>query len=105
MTKCRYLLLMLRLLLTAIAVLVSYAAAPAQDAALRIFLRGGPKTHGPADNGQHDGPQWVQTWRPLLASRGAIVEGALRFPSADELARTDVLVMFAADAGTILGEE
>jgi type 1 glutamine amidotransferase len=85
---------------TAAAMLASTSAQPAP---LRIFLRGGPKTHGPADNGQHDGPQWLQTWRPLLAARGAAVEGALRFPTTEELARTDVLVMFAADAGTILG--
>jgi type 1 glutamine amidotransferase len=47
----------------------------------------------------------VREWVPLLRSRGAVVEGATRFPTADELARTDVLVMFAADAGTILGAD
>ena len=79
-----------------------YAAAPAPQAAvqkqapLRIFLRGGPKTHGPADNGLHDGPTWLKEWKPLLESRGASVNGALRFPTADELKNTDVLVMFAA---------
>jgi type 1 glutamine amidotransferase len=76
-----------------------------QAAPLRIFLRGGPKTHGPAINGQHDGPTWVKEWQPLLASRGAMVEGALRFPTGEELDRTDVLVMFAADAGRILGDD
>src|SRR5882672_9845215 len=34
---------------------------------LRIFLRAGPKTHGP---GQHDGPRWLAEWKPLLAGRG-----------------------------------
>ena len=76
-----------------------------QTAPLRVFLRGGPKTHGPATNGQHDGPTWVKEWQPLLASRGATVSGALRFPTSDELDNTDVLVMFAADAGTILGDD
>jgi type 1 glutamine amidotransferase len=91
--------------------IVSLAALPApqassrKQAALRIFLRGGPKTHGPADNGLHDGPTWLKEWKPLLESRGAAVNGALRFPSADELENTDVLVMFAADAGTILGDQ
>jgi type 1 glutamine amidotransferase len=33
------------------------------------------------------------------------VAGALRFPTAEELDKTDVLVMFAADAGTILGDD
>lgn len=81
------------------------AAETAAPAPLRIFLRGGPKTHGPATNGLHDGPTWLKEWQPLLASRGAVVNGALRFPTAEELEQTDVLVMFAADAGTILGEQ
>jgi len=72
---------------------------------LRVFLRGGPKTHGPADNGQHDGPTWVKEWMPLLESRGAKVAGALRFPTAEELENTDVLVMFCADGGAIAGEQ
>src|SRR5438445_163520 len=75
-------------------------AAPAgatQPAPLRIFLRGGPKTHGPADNGLHDGPTWLKEWQPLLEARGAKVAGALRFPTADELENADVLVMFTAD--------
>jgi len=76
-----------------------------QTAPLRIFLRGGPKTHGPVGNGLHDGEVWVREWVPLLQARGATVEGAIRFPTAEELARTDVLVMFAADAGTILGAD
>jgi type 1 glutamine amidotransferase len=76
-----------------------------QTTPLRVFLRGGPKTHGPAGNGLHDAEVWVREWVPLLQSRGATVDGATRFPTADELARTDVLVMFAADAGTILGAD
>jgi type 1 glutamine amidotransferase len=87
------------------AVLADRPAAREQAAPLRIFLRGGPKTHGPATNGLHDGPTWVKEWQPLLASRGATVAGALRFPTAAELDATDVLVMFAADAGSILGDD
>jgi putative membrane-bound dehydrogenase-like protein len=71
-------------------------------APLRLFLRGGPKTHGP---GEHDHPRWVAEWKELLAARGAQVAGELRFPTADELARTDVLVMYAAEGGSIHGEE
>jgi type 1 glutamine amidotransferase len=77
----------------------------AQPAPLRIFLRGGPKTHGPATNGLHDGPTFVKEWQPLLASRGAKVEASLAFPSASQLEQTDVLVMFAAYAGSIVGEQ
>jgi len=72
------------------------------QAPLRVFLRGGPKTHGP---GQHDHPRFVEDWRPLLEQRGAVVDGALEFPSAAQLERTDVLVMYAADAGSIHGEQ
>ena len=65
---------------------------------LRIFLRGGPKTHG---EGQHDHPKFVEDWKKLLAERGAVVDGALTFPTAEQLARTDVLVLYAPDGGTI----
>jgi type 1 glutamine amidotransferase len=75
------------------------------QAPLRIFLRGGPKTHGPAGNGLHDHEVWVKEWMPLLVSRGAAVEGDVTFPSSAQLDRCDVLVMFAANAGTILGDE
>ena len=69
---------------------------------LRVFLRCGPKTHGP---GQHEHPRFLEEWTLLLEGRGAEVEGALRFPTAEELERADVLVMYAAEAATIRGEE
>lgn len=72
------------------------------DEPLRVFLRGGAKTHGP---GQHDHPRFVDDWKQLLTQRGAVVEGALAFPSAEQLACTDVLVLYAADGGSIHGEE
>ncbi len=80
----------------------SAVPAPERATPLRIFLRGGPKTHGP---GQHDHPRFVAEWEPLLEARGAVVEGALRFPTAEELSRTDVLVIYAADGGAIHGDE
>ncbi|MBK8181237.1 MAG: ThuA domain-containing protein [Planctomycetes bacterium] len=76
--------------------LTSSAQAP-----LRVFLRGGPKTHGP---GEHDHPAFVADWQPARG-RGAVVEGALRFPTREELEHTDVLVLYAAEAGSIHGEE
>lgn len=69
---------------------------------LRVFLRGGPKTHG---EGEHDHPAFVADWTPLLKQRGAVVEGSLEFPSAEQLARTDVLVLYAAEGGTIHGPD
>jgi type 1 glutamine amidotransferase len=88
---------------SAIALVLLAGAVAAQSGPLRIFLRGGPKTHGPATNGLHDGPTFVKEWQPLLASRGAKVEAALTFPSSAQLEQTDVLVMFAAYAGDITG--
>src|SRR5262245_4743323 len=72
---------------------------------LRIYLRGGPKTHGPATNGLHDGPTFVKEWQPLLESRGAKVQAALTFPTDAQLDDTDVMVMFAAYAGSIAGDQ
>ena len=85
-------------------VALSCAAAGAQDgkAPLRIFIRGGAKTHGP---GEHDHPAFLREWSELLRSRGAVVDGALEFPNAAQLEKTDVLVMFAAEAGTIAPDD
>ena len=67
---------------------------------LRVFIRAGEKTHGPAGNDQHDYPKFLTEWTKILSERGAKVDGGLRFPTADELARTDVLVIFKGDGGT-----
>jgi type 1 glutamine amidotransferase len=69
---------------------------------LRVFIRGGVKTHGP---GQHDHPRFLAEWKELLNQRGAKADGGMDFPSAEQLDATDVLVMFAAEAGTISPEQ
>jgi len=84
---------------------IALVASQAQPAPLRLFLRSGPKTHGPATNGQHDGPTFLKEWLPLLQSRGAKVDGALAFPTAEQLDNTDVRVMFCANGGYIEGEQ
>ena len=71
-------------------------------APMRIYIRGGLKTHGP---GQHDYPQYLADWSKVLTERGAIVDGSLHFPSAAEIADTDVLVMYKGDAGAMTPEE
>src|SRR5262245_51855291 len=73
-----------------------------QAAPLRLFIRGGVKTHGP---GQHDHPRFLSEWTKLLTERGAKVEGAMDFPTAAQLEKSDVLLMFAAEAGTISPEQ
>ncbi len=78
------------------------ALAQSDSQPLRIFIRAGEKTHGP---GQHDGPRFLKEWKELLARRGAQVDGKIGFPSAEQLAATDVLVMYAQNAGDILPEQ
>jgi putative membrane-bound dehydrogenase-like protein len=78
---------------------VASSLAVAQESKpLRIFIRAGEKTHGP---GEHDHPRFLKEWTELLRSRGCTVEGALGFPTQEQLEKTDVLVMFAAEAGTV----
>src|SRR5213593_4055967 len=95
-----------RFLLTAVCLLGCFSLSFAQQAKpLRIFLRGGAKTHGPAGNGLHDHERWMNDWKKLLAERGAAVEGGMSFPTGAQLEKTDVLVMFAAEAGSIAGAD
>jgi type 1 glutamine amidotransferase len=74
------------------------AAAQMQPAAppIRVFIRAGLKTHA---EGQHDYPQFLADWSKLLTARGAIVDGGLSFPTAEQIANTDVIVMYKGDAG------
>ena len=74
----------------------------AEDEPLRVFIRAGKKTHGP---GAHDHPRFLKDWTVLLRERGAKVDGALTFPSAEQIAKCDVIVNYAADAGDISEEQ
>ena len=78
------------------------AAAQPQTPPLRVYLHGGLKSHA---EGQHDYPQFVADWSKLLTNRGALVDGGLHFPSARELANTDVLVIYKGDAGYLSMED
>ena len=69
---------------------------------MHIYIRAGLKSHG---EGQHDYPQFLADWSKVLTRRGAVVDGALHFPTAAELAATDVLVMYKGDAGSMTDEE
>lgn len=74
--------------------------AQTQTQPLRVFIRAGEKTHGTGENTNHDYPRFLGTWSTLLKDRGAVVDGALHFPTAQELANTDVLIVFKGDGGT-----
>ena len=83
--------------------LLSATLTTAQDSKpLRIFIRAGTKTHGP---GQHDHPQFLKDWTELLNQRGAQAKGKIGFPTAAELADTDVLVFYTEEGGTITMED
>jgi uncharacterized protein len=81
--------------------LVACLASSAAEEPLRIFIRAGRKTHGPAGNGQHDGPTFLKEWSQLLKDRGAVVNGRIGFPTAEELENTDVIVFYTEEGGTI----
>src|SRR4051812_6048848 len=65
---------------------------------LRVFIRGGKKSHGP---GAHEHERFLKEWTELLAQRGMKVDGAMNFPTPEQLAATDVLLMYAQDGGTV----
>lgn len=69
---------------------------------LRVFIRGGIKTHGP---GQHDHPRFLGDWTKLLTERGVKVDGAMNFPTSQQLEETDVVVIYAADGMKIVGDD
>jgi trehalose utilization protein len=91
--------------------LLAFATVFAADAPapLRVFLRCGPKTHGPGD---HDHPAFARDWQPLLTQAGmkvsvgdADAKGVQTFPSDEELARTDVLVIHRQGGGDFKPDE
>ena len=85
------------LILCLIGLQLAQAAEP-----LRIFIRSGAKTHGP---GCHDYPAFLSDWTKLLNKRGAKATGGDDFPTAEQLAETDVVILHASEAGNIKGKE
>ncbi len=97
----------MRCLLPLLAFVTAFAAdAPAP---LRVFIRCGPKTHGPGD---HDHPAFARDWQPLLTAAGmkasvgdADDKGVQTFPSDDQLAQTDVLIIHRQGGGDFKPDE
>ena len=69
---------------------------------VHVYIRAGLKSHG---EGAHDYPQFIADWSKLLTDKGALVDGSFHFPSAQELATTDVMVMYKGDAGYMTASE
>jgi type 1 glutamine amidotransferase len=63
---------------------------------IQVYLRAGLKTHGP---GLHDYPQFLADWSKLLTEHGAVVNGSLHAPLAQELENVAVLVIYKGDSG------
>jgi type 1 glutamine amidotransferase len=80
----------------------SQPPAGAEIAPIHVFLRAGIKSHG---EGLHDYPQFLADWSKLLTDKGAVVDGGLHFPDAEELAGVDVIVMYKGDAGYMTDRE
>lgn len=92
---------MKRILLIVVALVLAAAPGIAAEP-LRVFIRSGPKTHGP---GQHDHPRFLREWTQLLNERGLKAEGANEFPEAAQLEKTDVVIIHAPDGMKIVGED
>ena len=86
------------------------ARTPAEaPAPLRVFIRCGPKTHGPGD---HDHPAFARDWQPLLTAAGMKVsvgdaddKGVQSFPSEEQLNQTDVLIIHRQGGGDFRADE
>ena len=77
-------------------------ASPFSTPPVRVFIYSGLKTHA---EGQHDYPQFLADWSKLLMNRNALVDGGLHFPSAQELASSDVVIIYKGDAAYLSMED
>ena len=84
-------------LIVLLALAITASAAP-----LRVFIRGGKKSHGP---NAHEHERFLTDWKKLLAERGMTTDGAMDWPTAAQFAQTDVLVMYAQDGGNATPEQ
>jgi putative heme-binding domain-containing protein len=74
------------------AVLAGAPQPPEKTRLIRVVLVAGPKDHGP---GEHDYPAWQKAWKELLAlDETTIVETAWEWPSKEQLAAADALVVY-----------
>lgn len=87
----------LALLLAAAATATLHAAPP-----LRVFIRGGAKSHGP---NAHEHERFMKDWTKLLDGRGIKADGGMDWPNAIQLSKTDVLVMYAQEGANATEEQ
>jgi uncharacterized protein len=82
-------------LFSSLALFFAVAALSAAEP-LRVFIRAGQSNRGQE---VHAHPRFLGEWTKLLTERGLKVDGGLELPTPEQLAKTDVLVMFAQDGG------
>jgi type 1 glutamine amidotransferase len=88
-------------ILSAVA-LLAVSVLALQAAPLRVFIRGGEKSHGPE---AHEHERFLIHWKKLLSERGMKADGAKDWPNAMQLSKTDVLVMYAQDGANATPEQ
>jgi type 1 glutamine amidotransferase len=77
--------------------------APGQNPnGMHVYIWAGLKSHQP---GQHDYPQFLADWSKILTEHGAVVDGGLHPPSPEQLAQTDVVVIYKGDAGYLVDRD
>jgi putative heme-binding domain-containing protein len=71
----------------------------ASPRSLKVVLSAGPKDHGP---GEHDYPLWQRRWATLLAmAEGVSISNVQGWPTADQFATADVIVMNSNNPGWV----
>ncbi len=93
---------MSRLLRLLVAASLLFAVGAQAAEPLRVFIRGGKKTHGP---NAHEHERFMNDWKALLNERGAKADGALDWPTAEQFQSTDVVVAYAEEAGDATPEQ
>jgi putative membrane-bound dehydrogenase-like protein len=69
---------------------------------LRVFIRAGASNRGKE---VHAHPRFLEEWKPLLTERGMKVDGALDWPTAEQLKNTDVVLLYAQEGGDATPEQ
>lgn len=69
---------------------------------MHIYIWAGLKSHYP---GQHDYPQFLADWSKILTEHGAVVDGALHPPRAEDLEHADVVIIYKGDAAYLSDDE
>ncbi len=69
---------------------------------LRVFIRGGKKSHGP---NAHEHERFLNDWKVLLNGRGMKADGAMDWPTAEQFSNSDVVLLYAQEGGNATTEQ